>query len=282
MRLGYTVWYGNRPFYAFIKACSELGYSYVELSLDYPWFVEFDKFVDELLRAKRELGIEFAVHAPWREIYLASPYEPVRELSVETVSKVIRDASVLDPIYVVVHIATMESLDFEEVRARAKASAVKSLKELKKVASEVGTELYAENAGHPRLIRQETYAEIISEAGVEPLIDIVQAVMLYIRSGADPYAVIKDFLDAVEWRVHAFHAHNIVTSRQGKPLIHVALDEGELDYSKVMEILKKTINKSTTITLEVFKHANGKNITLPETAKSIEVIVNSVKARKKT
>ena len=82
IRIGLPVWPHTERLEKSLAAAWAAGASYVEVSLDYPWIYGLrNEEAKALRRAVREWGFEVGIHAPWRDVSLASPIKEVWEAS---------------------------------------------------------------------------------------------------------------------------------------------------------------------------------------------------------
>ena len=144
--IGYPVWYGDRNLDHVIASISRAGFSYIEVSLDYPWpFKHVDK-LNNVIRLAREYSLRVGVHGPWRDIALASPIENIRRASIEVYKSLMENVALMDPLYLNVHLATTQIVDIErDLEKESIDAAMRSVEELYDIAREYGVDLVVEN-----------------------------------------------------------------------------------------------------------------------------------------
>ncbi len=252
VRIGFNLWYGNRPLYYVMKDCYEVGFDYVELSIDYPWPYRMD--VDEVKRAVRDFGIEVGIHGPWRDIALASPVPEIREASLKVMRKVIELAGRLRALYVNVHVSCSEAVEFKEVWNEVLRAGIESVRELQSLCEQYGVDLVVENNDHrPFSDIQQLVDLIVRVKGVYFCLDVGHAVGAYL--GKVPIenhvAVIENFAQALGDRLLVAHLHDF-TIVNGRYRDHLLVGSGVLDLASVCRILRR-VHRLQYTTLEVFK-----------------------------
>ena len=144
--IGYPVWYGDKNIEQVLTSIARAGFSYIELSLDYPWpFKHLDK-LETIVNLAQEYSLKIGVHGPWRDIALASPIESIRRASVEVYRLLMERVASLDPLYLNVHLATSQVVDIDrDLEREAIESAIRSVEELYGIARDHGVDLVIEN-----------------------------------------------------------------------------------------------------------------------------------------
>lgn len=144
--IGYPVWYGDKNIEQVLASIARAGFSYIELSLDYPWpFKHLDK-LETIVKLAQEYSLKIGIHGPWRDIALASPLESIRRASVEVYRSLMERVASLDPLYLNVHLATSQVVDIDrDLEKEAVDSAIRSVEELYGIARDHGVDLVIEN-----------------------------------------------------------------------------------------------------------------------------------------
>jgi len=180
MRIGFPIWYGyGDRLQKMISEAADVGFDYIEVSLDYPWPFRGAYRLEDVIRDAFDHGLSIAFHAPWRDIRLASPISEVRKTSVKAFEEFMAKVSRYSCDYVVVHLSSDQAVDrIPQIREEYIASAVKSVKEILSLESLSSLKIVFEN------VREDldTFKRIVSEAGSEVCLDVSHAICLAARS----------------------------------------------------------------------------------------------------
>lgn len=102
-RLGFSVWREDaKRISELVSKLIEAGYDHVEVSIESPMDLE-DPGLSLIINTIRGAGLSIGFHAPWKEIYIASPVEEIRSASVDVLAKVLRSILRFEPEYFVLH-----------------------------------------------------------------------------------------------------------------------------------------------------------------------------------
>lgn len=102
-RIGFSVWKEDyKRASELIASLFDAGFDHVEVSIDSPLDLG-DPELSGIVEAVRGAGLSLGFHAPWKEVFIASPVEEIRSSSTSVVAKILGWAQRYDPEYVVVH-----------------------------------------------------------------------------------------------------------------------------------------------------------------------------------
>ena len=98
--IGLPLWYNTlKKDYSIIEIKSVIqelkssGIDLYEISIDYPWSYRDLELLYSLLDILIENNIHIGIHAPWRDLFYASPYEDLRKVSVNTLKTILSPVS---------------------------------------------------------------------------------------------------------------------------------------------------------------------------------------------
>jgi len=278
--VGISIWYGTvkgvvgseQRISDFIRILIEQGYNLYEVSLDYPWPFSERELLEALLRALAENGGLIALHAPWRDLALASPMEDVRRTSVDVMTKNL-DLVVgrHDVKYIVVHLHSQTSMGKVLTKAnwdKVVESAAKSLYELSEWSKSSGVPICVENM--PR--GASSYLEFLSQLSnsIRCLaLDIghfyTSYIDLYEERYSDYYSALTHVLSTFNEKAKVVHLHDVivVNSKPFKDIVdHVVPGQGVLDYRRVLKIVSGF--KVEHVIVEAFIASDGRHIKLSD------------------
>ncbi len=277
---GISVWYGTvkgavgseQRIPDFTRILIEQGYNLYEVSIDYPWpFSERESF-EVLLNTLVENGGLIALHAPWRDLALASPIEDVRRTSIDVVIKNL-DLVVgkYDVKYVVAHLHSQTSMGRVLIKAnwdKVIESAVKSLYELSEWSKRSGVPICVENM--PR--GASSHLEFLSQLSnsMECLaLDVghfyTSYIDLYEERYSDYYNALTHALSTFNEKTKVVHLHDVIVvdSKPFKDVVdHVVPGQGVLDYRRVLKILSGF--KVEHVIVEAFIASDGRHVKLSD------------------
>lgn len=148
VNLGLPWWIGAGEPASGIELAAEVGYDFVEISLDAPWPEELDLLA--LADLGDDLGVGIGMHGPWRTQALAHPREPLARASREIAQDCLTAARTAGADYIVFHVDARGFLSFprEDVVERGVQTAHASLRALSRSAGE-DLEILVENTSPP-------------------------------------------------------------------------------------------------------------------------------------
>ncbi len=111
-----------------IEKISEKQVTHVEVSIDSP--LDIDEALLKMIDRIKANNISIGIHAPWREIHLASPVTPIRGSSVKVISDIFNSLTPKDIKYIVIH-GSSEQMVCNENTGICIRSLAKSISELR-------------------------------------------------------------------------------------------------------------------------------------------------------
>lgn len=277
LRIGFNVWYGDQPLYPVLRDCYEVGYDHVELAIDYPWTEGLGKVEEELRRALRDFNLTLGVHAPWRDVALASPVPELREAAVKVVKRVIDLATRLRADYVNTHVTSSEATEFREIEEQILRAALESTRILRDYCREKGVDLIIENDSSKPLASLQHLAEILYRVDdVYFCLDIGHAI-LYHRPRVpiiNYRPIIEDYLQVLGRKLLLTHLHD-VREESGKVRDHLPPGEGVVDLREVLKLILRRAQPRYLV-LEVFKHWNGAKVKPRDTLEVVKCIRTTI------
>lgn len=270
--IGIPVWYGVvekdlDEFASILNKCRELGIEFVELSIDYPWPY---KYLDKLYRVIniiREKHLLLGIHAPWRDIHLASPLEEIRKASVKEIVdtvKTIYKMQIMDPVYIVLHVSSSQNQILANNRVDIIGSARKSIREIKEIIYNFSTSektmLCIENLSNGFTSLLQDLPEIMDDNTCLAL-DIAHAYVSYIRNFKNYYedftSYLSEFIELVgKNNIAVIHFHNVSPDLRE----HIVPNQGVINFKEVLKVIRNTAVKYMLI--EAYLDHKLKRITL--------------------
>ena len=201
-----------------LERANEYGFDYVEVSLDYPWPERLKgRALEEVKEARAKYGVAVAIHAPWRDVALASPRPQLREASLKLFEECLGFASSVEALYFNVHVATREAWAIKGVKERIEEAALDSVKRLAGRARELGVELTVENNPEPLFGVPSMLKPLLSVEGVKLCLDVghvAYANWLVQQRGVEAFkhevAELEGWVKAFKEKVLVGHLHDYV------------------------------------------------------------------------
>ncbi len=258
MKIHVTLWYKDFRRSSLVREVAEGGFDGFELSLDYPLCGGPAK-LEELaqIRDLLGLGLGAAVHLPWREIYLASPVEEIRRVSLDYTVRCLEDVGRLEPAYAVLHLTADQAVCFDSVE-RCVSAAAESLGVLARVAEETGTQLYVETTRNyccGGLEQSVSYLEL----GARLCLDVPHAIERHSRLRKTPLGLSDVLLEAPPRAIEAVecvHLHGY--SMSGYHVVESHLEPDRELLSEYLKALRRGALKPRYTVLEAFYSATGR------------------------
>jgi len=265
VKIGLPLWIGNLiskdNLLANILDAKNSGIDFFEVSLDYPIpFKNSNKFF-ELLEKIKENGLGISIHAPWRDMVFATPYEELGTAVVDTIYKSIYAVKeFVSEKYVNVHPFTMQKIDILDNRK----DVIKSLRrntellisKLKTIDEEFV--LLLENVGKGFGSEPSDLLEAVE--GLENVglcLDIGHLAHHYCRDLKNYYESFYNYLKEVTQilsgqNVLVIHLHDV----DEKCREHLLIGEGKLAFKQIYKIISPL--KPRYVVYEVFRSTKEK------------------------
>jgi|GEM_PF-2003022 len=262
MHLGMPIWPGNENIISSIEKASRLGYDYVEIAFDYPWPEELScEDVAKVGTKLKELGLECAIHGPWRSLSITHPLEELSEAAINVIKRHIHQVEELNVKYFNIHLNTsgFNFSDMPNAQPKIVHTAISSMNRLSNLvlSNLVNSSLMltVENLiqvfGIPS-----TFQHIFEKTkGWSFCLDIGHTVLSWIEIKNEKMAELDEPMEISDWvkklgnYMKVAHVHN-VGIHEGMMRDHVLIDRGILDCGKILEHIKRT--KCEYILLEQF------------------------------
>lgn len=251
MKVYLTLWFKDFRKRDLVREVSDGGFDGIELSLDYPMcgYTELKDIpqLEDLVK----LGLEVAVHMPWREVYLASPVEEIRKMSVDYVIKCLEESRSVNPTYAVLHLVTDQAVCTDNADLCVTA-ALRSLGQLSETARRIGVPLYVETTRNYCCGGLE-HSVIYMEHGTMLCLDIPHAIERYSRLRKKPVSLSEILLDAPPKALEAVecvHLHGYVMA--GHYIVESHIEPSRELLGEYLGILRKKALRPKYTVLESF------------------------------
>lgn len=241
---------------------------HVEISIDYPWPYSREELLFSILDFIRDNNFYLGLHAPWRDIALASPYDEIGNASVnviiDSLRKILEKHN--DIKYLVIHVSTHQKNElinwFNEVIS-------KIVMRIKKISSEISKYndniyLLIENLSSGISGNIDFLVKILETIDCENIgfcIDIGHLARYYNKyiAGSNYYSDYYDYLREVSNilrtvlgdKVLVVHLHDIDNDNE-----HLVIGEGFLNFKEIYRLLN--IVKPEYAVYEIFRSKKKK------------------------
>jgi sugar phosphate isomerase/epimerase len=256
LRVYVTVWFRDFSRAGLASELGTGGFDGVELSLDYPLCRE--GLQDPAVEGLRGLGLELAVHLPWREVHLASPIEEVRATSLRYVVECLRSSARLEPRYAVLHVTTDQAVCSSDT-GLCLSRAVESVRQVAGVAEEYGIPLYVETTRQYCCGGLEHAAHYV-ELGVGICLDVPHAVERYSRLRRRLLTlgeVLREAPPSVLPHIEVVHLHGYTVS--GYYVVDSHIEPTRELLSEYLGLVRSgTVKPSTTVLESFFSQSGGR------------------------
>ena len=260
--IGIPLWIGNfkkRRTSTLLELIAMHGIDYVEVSIDYPWpqyrYSELRETIQKLL----DQGVGIGLHAPWRDLAIASPYRDIREASLRIIARSIEPVLEIGKLlYIVVHPTTHQRVEIAENRKDILESFKESLVKLSKLVEGRSPVILVENLSRGFGGDLTSIVDVVASLNnvkVGICLDVGHLATYYKRyvEGSGYYSSFNDYLDDVVTalsslnnQVPLVHLHDIDGSSE-----HLLPGEGVLDFKHIYK--KIWVLKPRYVLYEVFR-----------------------------
>ncbi len=289
--IGLPVWYNTiRKDYSIDVLLNNIldhlldnGLSLFEISIDYPWIHIDYNILEDFIGEAINKGFSISLHAPWRDLFLASPYDKIREESINIIINNMGPIISRYPVeYIVLHVTSMQKQSLGNTRNDLISSAISSIETIAKWAGEYGITVCIENMPRGFTSRIEDLSEIITD-NVFVALDIAHLYNVYIHSYYNNYsdfpALLRDSISMLgnkNIRVIHYHDVMIISSRNFKHVVeHLIPGAGILEHKKLLKILKDV--KPRYLMVEAFINSDGKHLKIHQVMEKIREFITWVK-----
>ncbi|RLE50018.1 MAG: hypothetical protein DRJ31_02810 [Candidatus Methanomethylicota archaeon] len=259
--VGFPMWLGDRRSWRRkMLEAFEAGFSYVELSLDYPWPLPDRETPKAIVAEAKKLGLDMVFHGCWRDVKLSSPIGCVREASVSYVIDVVEAAGEIYPTYFILHLSTDQAVDqvegYEDLFVEAATS---SLKEVLKAASKVGMEIVIENDPAHFMVTVDQVVSVLERFDdVRFCFDVGHAYAYAARRGrdVDVNELVESWLKALDRKTVGAHVYDCIV-RDHWVEEHVTPSEKSQLIQAFVKAARSKPVKLNFITVEAFRKPDG-------------------------
>ena len=236
-----------RPVIKELKEINGLGFDYLELTMDSPkaHYGMINQQKGELLRTLEDFDMGLVCHLP-TFVSTADLTRSLREASLKEVLESLNSAAGLKPLKVVLHPSNIGGLGVL-VMDQAIKYAMRSLEAIVEKADYLGLVLCIENM-FPRthsLVNPEDFVEVFDNFPTLKMTLDTGHGHIEGKGGRKTLNFIERFADRI------CHIH--VSDNFGKEDNHLPVGAGTIDFSKIIEALKR-IGYNDTVTFEIFSH----------------------------
>ncbi|MEE9406406.1 MAG: sugar phosphate isomerase/epimerase family protein, partial [Candidatus Aenigmarchaeota archaeon] len=261
MMFGFSQWYGDfrkGSWEERFKKAKEMGFDYIELSIDYPMTRLMDPIrIAKIKELMEKYGLKLAIHCSWVQ-YLADPRPEIHEGSLKYVESCMEIARQLDPLYFVFHMYGGPGTErFQEVHDDIIRTAIENAGKISSMGDMNSIPTLIEN--EPR-VRIGTINEIGLILEKNPGLKLCFDICHHIRNNLnlEHMGRTSEKSDIGKWfqmfgdRIHTVHINDLVATEGGMMFDHLPLRDGII--AKQLPEICRMINKSACehITLEVF------------------------------
>lgn len=251
MKVFLTLWYKDFRRSSLVSDIVNGGFDGFQLSLDYPLCKSVRLLELSSLKQLISSGLEIGIHLPWREVYLASPIDEVREMSLNYVMKCLQELNGLDVAYLVIHASTEQAICSDNVDICVSAGS-KSIATIVEAASKLGASLYVETTrgyccgGLEQVVNYLDYGALVC-------LDIPHAIERYSRLYRRPMSLHEILSEAPPKTLRAIecvHLHGYTMS--GYHVIDSHLEPQKTLLSEYLDVLRRRIIEPRYTVLESF------------------------------
>ncbi|MCX8204167.1 MAG: sugar phosphate isomerase/epimerase [Candidatus Nezhaarchaeota archaeon] len=276
------VWPKAKSIVKALEKANEYGFDYVEASLDYPWPEELrGAAMKRIKEAKEMFGLKIAIHAPWRDIALASPRQYLREAALRLFEECLKFSAEIEAMYFNIHVATHEAWSIEEVRRKVEEAALASVKQLAAKAREVGIRLTIENNPEPLFGVPSMLKPLLEIEGVKLCLDVghvAYANWVIERRGLEALreeTSLEEWVKAFRGKVLVGHLHDYIVG-ESEFQDHLLLGAGEADVKENLELLLRA--GCEMLLLEVHWASRNRAAKFNDLQRALKAVAHIIKA----
>ena len=263
VRIGMNLWFKDMGrLRDLLPRAHAAGMEFVEISLDYPFGIAELEPLKNMVMRVAERGLKIAFHAPWQEIHLASPLEPIRHASVEVMKRTLELAQRFEALYVVVHVTSCQAhcKKLSASNNPCVEAGVRSLAELRDYAEKLGVELYPENTGGACCGKIDQFSSVVTRSGLYACLDVAHAVtsnpelVKRLPQRIELAEVVDEWSAALDNRVALLHLHGVRRRSNGSIESHTDFEQCTLDIKRIVRRLRGSLR---FVLFEIFRHSSG-------------------------
>lgn len=252
MKFATMIWYGDRPLQSAFERAHRLEFDYIEFSLDYPWPDQLTKEEIGLLeKLKEEYGLGIAFHGPWAGKVISHPRDEISDACLRIYEKCLKFAGKFNPMYFNFHqFGYAATSGFEEIRKRIFDKALETTRAI--VGFGRDFPITIENnpgrpLGRPSPFERPKDIKFLLDriTGLNFCLDVGHAAISkwgiqHARSGSGEKLEIEDWFELFEDRILTVHLHDCLLGDNSRPMDHLVIGKGNLDFESIAKSIKKT------------------------------------------
>jgi len=250
VKIGIPIWYGSGDIAAAIKKAVNLGFDYVEISLDYPYPEKIGK---KDIDAIKNSPIGLAFHAPYAEVFLGHPSEIISKAALAKFQQCLDFVSNFETLYLDFHQnIRLPTVNFPEINREVYATALAGIERILNYSKEKGMRfpIVLENNSFPYFHSTESLGRALRNKDLQFCMDIGHASMLSFKTHGkiveeEVIKLIQDFKE----KILVSHLHN-VNLWKNECIDHLPLTNGILNLERIIDEIRKTNSKY--FLLEIF------------------------------
>jgi len=255
MKFAIPIWYGDRPLQAAFERAHRIGFDYIELSLDYPWPDELTGEEMELLeKLEEEYGLGIAFHGPWAGKIISHPRDEISDACMKIYEKCLKFARKFNPLYFNFHqFGYAATRDFEEIKRRIWGRALETTRAIADLGRRNGFPITVENNEDP-FFGNPKFIEFLLEkiGGLNFCLDVGHVMISRWEiqrrvKGESEKTEIGDWFDLFGGRILTVHLHDCLIKEDSRPVDHLVIGKGDLDFEDIARAVKKTRCKHVLI-----------------------------------
>jgi len=255
MKFAIPIWYGDRPLQAAFEKAHRIGFDYIELSLDYPWPDELTGEEMELLeKLEEEYGLGIAFHGPWAGKVISHPRDEISDACMKIYEKCLKFARKFNPLYFNFHqFGYAATRDFEEIKRRIWDRALETTRAIADLGRRNGFPVTVENNEDP-FFGNPKFIEFLLEkiGGLNFCLDVGHVIIsrweIQRRAkGESEKTEIEDWFNTFGDRIFTVHLHDCLFTGDSRPMDHLVIGKGNLDFENIAKMVRKTNCKHVLI-----------------------------------
>lgn len=264
MEIGTPIWYGDKSLEKAFRRAKRLGFDYVEVSLDYPWYPN-RKLNELLMKLKEEYKLSLAFHLPILELNLCHPSNEISTPALKTCMKFLSSLTPLNPIYINLHfLALLLTQKFEEIWKEVIERAKEVAIELHKFSKSHGISLTFEN-GSKGGLRKISDFKFLPKRNLNLCLDLGHAVVVGYQENQKKLKMVRllrHWVDKFREIIYVIHWHDVAMVKN-EIRDHLVLGSGMMNLKEVASLIKEV--DCEHILLECFYSLKGGKIVSAKT-----------------
>lgn len=283
MNIGLPLWYNTvlnndrtflKELLGKVRSYTNNVVNYFEISIDYPWPYKKKEVLLSIIEESLEQGFKLGLHAPWRDLHYASPYQELHNAYLKILTNAINLVKEYSIDYVVLHVTTHQKIQINDNRKESIQAARKFLDKISRLYGDY-TQVLVENMPLGFTSSPQDLRDILEGLNVKIALDIAHIVSAYYRYFTSAYEnyieFLKDFITVLDdLGFPVVHVHDIVftTSNKISRIIeHVIPGKGVIDWRATLKQLKRI--RAEYVLIESFVDSKGNNLDIVSIASQL-------------